>query len=227
MAVTSGIPKLLKYAPARVVPAGSQPFASHVVSVPDDMRRLQLAAVDPSRADSLALGTMLQVEVEHGQKVVVFDSRVLPPEGHGVHELWIVRPRVPSAYRVVDARETLREPMVCTVVVSSVTDDQASVVRGQTVDLGGGGVRIRSKERTQDGAQVTVRLSLDEKAPAVRAVARVLDCVPIAGAPSRTNDALFESRLEFESLEDSVAAQVLRACFLHQIESRKRRLTGD
>jgi c-di-GMP-binding flagellar brake protein YcgR len=227
MALSSGIPKLLPYAPARVVPASGQPFASHVVAVPDDMRRLQLAAIDPSRADLLSPGMLLQVEVEDGRRVVVFESRVLPPPGHTEHELWVVRPWVPSAYRAIEARETLREPMICGAVISSGVDEQASVVRGLTVDVGGGGVRLRSKDRVLEGAQVTLRLSLDAGAPAVRAVARVLDCVPIAGAPNQRSDALFESRLEFEEVEEPVRAQVLRACFLHQIESRRRRLPLD
>ena len=228
MSTLTSIPRLLLYSPARVVPAGGAMFSSHVLALPEDGERVLLAGGDPANGTALQPGSMLHVEVEDGARVLVFDTRVAldvwRPAGERSKGLWILRPQEPSAYHVLQTRETLRAPIRCAVVVQFSRDEKPAVVRAQAVDLGGGGARLRSKERLPEHGQVRLRISLDADRPPLQAIAHVIDSVMIAPDPDAQDPFTHESRVMFESLEEPSRQEILQRCFQHQIEQHKRRL---
>ncbi len=224
MSTLLSIPKLLLYSPARCVPAGAAPFSSHVLAVPEDGGRVLLAGGDPATGTALPVGSMLHVEVEDGPRVLVFDTRVVPSIDRNCRGLWVARPQEPQAYFVLQSRETLRAPIHCVVVAQWMRDSAPCVVRAQAVDLGGGGLRLRSKERLPEHAQVRLRIALCGDRPPLQAVAHVIDSVMIAPDPVQPAEFTHESRLQFEALDEAVRQEILQRCFQHQIEQHKRRL---
>lgn len=212
----TGLPHFLPWTPARVRTGEARPFAALVMAA--EARRLRLTAIDPSLQALPRPGEAVRVEVEEGTRVLRFDSRVLPGEGLPKNGFWLVRPRQPEAYREEQERQTLREPMRCAVVVSVRGGAVASLVRGHTVDLGGGGARLELGGPLAADAKVLLRLALEPGQEPVRAEARVLACQAL---DVRTT--AHEVRVAFESLADAPRAAILRACFRHQID-RVRRL---
>jgi c-di-GMP-binding flagellar brake protein YcgR len=223
MSTLTSIPRLLLYSPARIAPAAGQPFSSHVLALPADGARLLLAGGDPQNGTALPVGAKVHVEVEDGARVLVFDTHVVVGE-RSAKGLWVARPQDAADYRVVQSRETLRAPIHCAVVAQFQRGSGLAVVRAETVDLGGGGARLRSKEPLPEKAQVKLRIALDAARPALQAAAHVIDCVRIATESSETAEFTHESRLQFDALDEAARQEILQRCFQHQIEQHKRRL---
>ncbi len=223
MSTLTTIPRLLLFSPARVVPAQAMPFSSHVLALPADGSRLLLAGGDPQQGTALPLGSAVRVEVEDGARVLVFDTHVVGCEPFAKGQ-WFARPQDAAGYRVVQARDTLRAPIRCAVVAQYQRGDALAVVRAETVDLGGGGARLRSKEPLPEKAPVRLRIALNSSRPALQVSAHVIDCVRIANDPHDSAEFAHESRLRFEALDEATRQEILQRCFQHQIEHRKRRI---
>lgn len=213
---TAPLPHFLPCTPARVRTGEARPFAALVMAA--EARRLRLTAVDASLPALPRPGEAVRVEVEDGARVLRFDSRVLPGDGLTKNGFWLVRPRLPEAYREEQERQTLREPMRCAVVVSVRGGAAGSLVRGHTVDLGGGGARLELGGPLAIDAKVLLRLALEAGHEPVRAEGRVLACRSLGESVGA-----HECRIAFADLADAARAAILRACFRHQIE-RVRRL---
>lgn len=213
----ASLPHFLPCTPARVRTGEGRPFAALVMAA--EVLRLRLTAVDPALPAVPSPGEAVHVEVEDGTRVLRFDSRVLPGTGLPLHGFWLVRPRLPEAYREERERETLRESLRCAAVVSVRSGGGAGLVRGHTVDLGGGGARLLLTGPVPVGAKVLLRLALEPGQEPVRAEASVLACRELGARAAESH----EIRVAFEALADAPRAAILRACFRHQIE-RVRRL---
>ncbi|MGE3173500.1 MAG: flagellar brake protein [Planctomycetota bacterium] len=221
MAHDPRLPRLLAYSPARVLPAGAEPFPSHVLDVSDDGARVLLEQADPAQYGVVHTGQELRVEFDDGVRLWAFATRVLERLPRAEAGFWCTRPLDAAAYESAQQRETLRARVQCPVTIS-VPDGQSAVpVRGETVDLGGGGARVRTKAPLPVDAVVRVRLLLQADQPPLQAQARVVASEPVADGAA---PGLHEGRLEFVELDDAARTDILQRCFRLQLEQRRRQV---
>lgn len=210
------MPHFLPCTPARVRVGARRAFRALVMAA--EARRLRLTATDPDLDAVPEPGVSVVVQVEEGSRVLRFESRVLPGVGLPRNGFWLVRPRLPSAYREEQERATLRQAMQCPVVASARAAAPAVLVRGHTLDLGGGGALLLLASELPRDARVALRLVLEPGREPLSVDARVLECASAAKQKG------FEVRVAFEAVPDAIRAAILRACFRHQIERARRRL---
>lgn len=228
MDAPAGLPTFQPLASARVDVAGGATFASLVHAV--DARALRMRLEPPQQGEPLAVGVGLRVAVEDGMHMVRFlgIAEAVPTGGQG--ELWVSMPPAAEAYEALRRRALLRRNLVCPVVVKRTIGDQIEIARGQTVDIGGGGIRMRTEPALPVGDVVQLRLSIDAQELAIKAQAKVLECTVVdPRRRKRAGEAKlgYESRLVFTAIDEQDRGRIIQRCFQQQVQRRQRGLGRD
>jgi c-di-GMP-binding flagellar brake protein YcgR len=230
MTAPASLPRFLPYSEAHVTIPGDAAgvaeaeFGSHVLAVSDDGGRLLLdhpGSSDP--AIRLQKGLEVRLTVDDGIKLWSFTSRIEAFEPAAPWGFWVLRPLDAAAYTPIQHRALLRVPMELPVELAVRQDGRSVAVRGQTVNLGGGGLGVRTPVALAEGQPVALRLQLLPDEPPLDLEARVIECRPV-DAKAGAADAAFESRVAFQDIGEATRSQILRECYRVQIERRRSQL---
>jgi c-di-GMP-binding flagellar brake protein YcgR len=114
-------------------------------------------------------------------------------------------------------------PIALPVTVSLQHDGAAVSVRGETINLGGGGLCLHTRAPLHPGHDVRLSLMVEGGSKSIVCDAHVLDCRGCGG--STTSYALsYESRLAFFGVDERTQSAILRCCFQQQIAQRRSKL---
>jgi len=225
MPLGDDLPQFQPLASAHVTVAGGAMFRSLVLAVDGERARMRLEPPQP--ADLAPPGVGVQVAVEDGMYMVRFLGLVCDERQGAAGELWVTMPTQRSGFEALRRRALLRRNLACQVVVTRSVGGQLEIARGITVDIGGGGIRMRTEAALPVGEVVNMRLSLDSKELPVKAVAKVLDCVLVdaRNSPCPVDQGLgYESRLVFTAIDTTAQQRIIQRCFAQQVERRQRGL---
>jgi c-di-GMP-binding flagellar brake protein YcgR len=228
MATAGDLPQFQPLASARVAVAGGAMFGSFVLAV--DARHARMRLEPPHQGEFPPAGAGVQVAIEDDMHMVRFlgivRETLLGAEG----QLWVSMPEHPSGYEALRRRALLRRNLACPVVITRSLGGQLEIARGITVDIGGGGIRMRTEPALPVGEVVNLRLSLHSKEMAVKATAKVLECVVVDPRKLRRpgEDGLgYESRLVFTAIDEAARQRIIQRCFEQQVDRRRRGFGRD
>jgi c-di-GMP-binding flagellar brake protein YcgR len=182
----------------------------------------ELPASVPSEAITGA-GQPLRLEFELGAKLVTCAGRVAAVTDRSRGDFWVSLPSDPAAYQVRQQREFLRVPIVLPVTVSVRYDGAAVSVRGESINLGGGGLCLATRAPLRAGSDVRLGIVLESGGPPIACNAHVLDCRGRGDSPT-THARSYESRLAFVGVDERTQSAILRCCFQQQIAQRRNKL---
>jgi len=203
--------------------AGEIEFVSHVRQRSSDQRSLLLdypSARHPAR-ERLLPGLHLRLDLDDGIRLCSFDACVGSLSDEDPIGFWVPLPDDPNSIEIKHQRALIRLPLRIPILISIPDDDQTTAVRGETLNLSGGGVGVVTPSPLPVDQRVRVRFSLrDQEQPLV--------CAAMVGASSQQRDAApdrcFESRLVFDQIDEATQERILSECYLIQIERRRRDL---
>jgi hypothetical protein len=228
MAAAADLPQFQPLASARVAQAGGELFASLVVAVDVDGARMRLEP--PTHGESIPVGVGVRVAVEDGMHMVRFLGIAVEAPDGAAGQLWVSMPTHAGGYEALRRRSLLRRNLACPVVITRSLGGQLEIARGLTVDIGGGGIRMRTEPALPVGEVVNLRISIDPKQMAVKATGKVLECVVVEPKKRRRRgeeEFGYESRVMFTIIDDAARQRLIQRCYEQQMDRRRRGLGRD
>lgn len=221
------LPRLLIYCPVQVtaLPLEAQGddapgFQSNLLGVSDDRTELQFELPMPptDAARQLRVGWAMRLAMGDGMALWTFEStitRLVPNTPDG---LWTRRPLDPGAYSQSSQRQILRVSLVRRVVLSVPQESGNFAMRGETANIGGGGLAVRTDEVLPMATLLRVRIELHPGQLPLQCEATVIDSRPL-------EDGRHESRLAFATIDEPTQSALLQVCFQEQLARRRNDLT--